>query len=638
MANFKARGASEFKTPEERRIAFLREFRKTGKAAEARESVGLSQSWYEQQRRSTEGFAAEVDSIRDKIRRGENPFDRREAAGDFKHFSEKYLKTPVFPHIQDIVDVIEGKDPSWKPPGIMWEKGLSGHTRLIVNLPPNFAKSMSITIGYSVYEICKNPDTSIIVVSKTQALARKMLSAIRSRLTHPEYAELQRVFGGIDGFKAGAENWGADRIQLGSELRGPQEKDPTVEALGFGSQIYGARAKLIILDDVVTLSNAADYEKQMDWIRQEVATRLGPGGVLLVLGTRVAPLDLYRELRNPDHYTDGESPWSYLGLPAVLDYGDGSPETWESLWPRSHVPFSEADLEDDDGLYPRWTGERLARLRNEVGPSKWAMVYQQLDVSEDAVFNPLAIRGSINGMRKPGPLRKDAAGHPANQDAIQVICAMDPAMSKDTATVAYAVDRRTGKRYVLDMDVMRAPSTVRIQERIKSWTDLYQPKVWVIEKNANQLYILQDPVIVDYLRTRGVALKGHYTSGVKIDPDFGVPSMAPLFGQVVSKDQNRGHKFEPDSNMIELPDTTTAGPKMLVEQLLSWQPHKKAKNLAQDTVMALWFAELEARRMITTASTSDFEQFFESQFTSARDREDTFTISFDELGDSNFTF
>ncbi len=54
---------------------------------------------------------------------------------------------------------------------------------------------------------------------------------------------------------------------------------------------------LIILDDCVTLSNSGEYEKQIRWIQQEVLTRIGPTGKLLIVGTRVDPIDMYRELR-----------------------------------------------------------------------------------------------------------------------------------------------------------------------------------------------------------------------------------------------------------------------------------------------------------------------------------------------------
>ena len=70
-----------------------------------------------------------------------------------------------------------------------------------------------------------------------------------------------------------------------------------------------------------------------------MASRLPPnGGQLLVVGTRVAPVDLYRELRNPEHYTDAKIPWTYLAMPAVLGYGD-DPSDWETLWPKCDLPL-----------------------------------------------------------------------------------------------------------------------------------------------------------------------------------------------------------------------------------------------------------------------------------------------------------
>ncbi len=86
-------------------------------------------------------------------------------------------------------------------------------------------------------------------------MARKFLSAIKTRLSHPNWTKLQVAFGPQGGYKADSNTWSADMIYLGSG-RDSGEKDPTVQALGFGSQIYGARADLIILDDVVMNANA----------------------------------------------------------------------------------------------------------------------------------------------------------------------------------------------------------------------------------------------------------------------------------------------------------------------------------------------------------------------------------------------
>ena len=213
---------------------------------------------------------------------------------------------------------------------------------------------------------------------------------------------MQAAFGPTDGFKASAGTVVCYPRLLGGD-RDSDSKDPTIEAIGMGGMIYGSRANLIILDDVVTLTNSSDWRKQQDWIRQEVASRLPPrGGQLLVVGTRVASIDLYKELRNAEHYTDGKVPWSYLAMPAVLEFKE-DPKDWVTLWPKSEQTLMEDDVPDEDGNFERWSGDAYPKVRNEVGPSKWSLVYQNLDVAEDAIFDPVCVKGSVNGMRSVGP-------------------------------------------------------------------------------------------------------------------------------------------------------------------------------------------------------------------------------------------
>jgi hypothetical protein len=61
-----------------------------------------------------------------------------------------------------------------------------------------------------------------------------------------------------------------------------------------------------------------------------------------------------------------------------------------------------------------------------------------------------------------------AAGHPENAQNFYRIIGIDPAMSGDTAAVAYAVDRRTHKRYVMDVHVMSSPTPAAIRSLIRS--------------------------------------------------------------------------------------------------------------------------------------------------------------------------
>ena len=173
--------------------------------------------------------------------------------GEFAEFCQKYLGFKTWPHQQHIIDLLEGRAPTDLHPSIVYEPGTAGLSRLLVNVPPNHAKSMTVTISYVTYRICKNPNVRVIVVSKTQDQAKKFLYAIKQRLSHPQYIDLQLKFGPADGFKGTSDQWSATKVYLGGDARDSGEKDPTIEALGMGGQIYGARADLIILDDVVTL-------------------------------------------------------------------------------------------------------------------------------------------------------------------------------------------------------------------------------------------------------------------------------------------------------------------------------------------------------------------------------------------------
>jgi hypothetical protein len=592
--------------------------------------IRRSRSWYEARRRENRDFADRVDQVR--LGRADVARVSRDSDIGFSEFSERYLGTKVWPHMQNVVDLLEGREPSWLHDSMVYEPGTAGLSRLLVNVPPNHAKSMTITINYVTYRIAKDPNINVLIVSKTQEQAKKFLYAIKQRLTHPRYADLQVAFGPADGYKATADQWAANKIYLGGDARDSGEKDPTVEALGAGGAIYGSRANLIVLDDVVTLSNAGEWAKHQDWIRQEVASRLPPdGGQLLVVGTRVAPVDLYRELRNAEHYTDGRVPWTYLAMPAVLGYGD-SPSDWETLWPKCDLPLAESDRPDEDGHFERWSGPRLSVVRNEVGPSKWSLVYQNLDVAEDAIFDPVCVRGAINGMRKPGPLVSGAAGHPTDSANFYRIIGIDPAMSGDTAAVAYAVDRRTQMRYVLDVHVMTAPTPAAIRELIYSWSDKYKPNTVIVESNAFQLFLTKDEEIRAFLATRGISYRPHHTSTNKSDPDFGVASLAPLFGSKTKREGQETFKHAGD-NIVELPDASSfEHVKKLVEQLITWQPGVKGTKLKMDAVMALWFCEIVAREVLFQSA--GMSKFMSNPFASARDIESRYVISLDELAAS----
>jgi len=507
----------------------------------------------------------------------------------FEDFCEQFLETKLFDHHKTWVDLVEAKEPRFIHPSMTYEQAATN--RILINVPPEHAKSTVLTINYVTYRLCIDPNVRIIIVSKTQGMARKFLSAIKTRLSHPNWTKMQVSFGPNGGYKADSPTWSADMIYLGAG-RDSGEKDPTVQALGFGSQIYGARADLIILDDVVMNANAHEWEKQIEWLQKEVITRLGRHGKLLIVGTRVAPIDLYKMIRDGEQWTGGKTPFTYMSMPAVLEF-DEDPEKWKTLWPWTDRAEGEKDEPNEQGLYPKWDGPSLFTRRSEVAPSVWAMVYQQEDVQSDSIFSPTIVAGCVNGMRKRGPLRRDTPGHPQNIDSTYTIIGFDPAVTGRSAFVAVSYNRSDGKIYVLDCVNMVDPSPQKENALIKEWVERFKPQEFRVEINAHQKYYAMDTELRQYLATYGCQLNSHFTGKNKWDVGFGVASMASLFGST------RDGRFL-DNNIIELPSNEgSEGLKSLVQQLIIWKPDTKNPT---DCVMALWFAVIRCRELMQTSS------------------------------------
>lgn len=591
---------------------FLRNFQRGLNVEQSIQAVGRNRSTYERWRREDKDFVTAVERIRslDKL---SGPKEREWMP--FPEFSEKYLGAKVFPHMQNVVDLIEGRDPSWTHPSMVFEKG--ERDLVIVNMPPEHSKTTSITINYVVYRICMDPNIRVILVSKTAEMAKKMLYAVKTRLTHPKFDEMITDYGPQGGFDQNSEAWNQTMIYVSDDARDSGEKDPTVQALGVRGHIYGARADLIILDDTVDLTNAHEYEKQIDWLQAEVISRVSASGSMLVVGTRLASKDLYSELRDPHRYPDEASPWSYLSMPAVLEFAD-KPDDWVTLWPKTNIPEAGVrDQEpDEDGLYPKWDGIRLSKKRSRVSPRAWAMVYQQQQVTEDAIFHPDAVKAAINGNRMTGPIPKGMVNQRENgMDGLIILAGLDPATSGHTAAVVIGLDIKTQKRYVLDLYNKPGITPEAMREMIKGWTEKYKITEWRIERNGFQGFLVHDREINEFCNARGTVIRPHFTGQNKHDADFGVASMTTLFNGWQDKRQ-----------LIELPSTHgNEAAKSLVEQLVTWSPNAP-KTQKTDLVMAMWFAELACRDRVAMAS-SYSRSHVKNPFLTPWDKKSQVTVS-----------
>ena len=581
------------------------------------EHVGKSEKTYEYYMSSDPSFNKTVNQIRDLLAGRDN----RPSVPNFPAFSKKYFGMQLFRHQLQWVDLLNGDDPGDLHPNQVYER--NSPRMVCVNTPPFHSKSMTITINYATWRIVQNPNVRIIIVSKTATMAQKFLKAISERLSaqNRQFAELKADFAPIDGFDGNGAEWRQDRIYLNPDLRDRGEKDPTVQALGIGQQIYGARADLIIMDDCIVLSNAHEFEKQIEWIQTEVMSRLERTGLCLLVGTRLAAVDLYSEIRKPVHYANGQSPWTYLTQPAVLEYAV-DPKDWVTLWPETNVQPMDIGLgvpdANESGMWWMWDGPALNEARDGMSGENWARVYMQAQISDSMTFTQAMIEGCTNDLRIPGPMVEGRRGHrPEGMAGLYVIAGLDPAPTNYTAAVVLGVDRTTGRRYLLDVWNKYSALPSEVRDLIKAWTVRYGILEWRIEENGLNKYISQDEETVRWCRSRGTGVFGHLTNQNKWDSQFGVATMANLF-----------MGYESGISMIELPHRKNhPGVQSLVEQLLSWYPTPGTKNMpTQDTVMALWFAELRARNI---ADEWDQTTHLESDYRSPMDTERQVTVDID---------
>ena len=597
-----------------RKATFI-QYAKNGKSVkEALLDMGLTLAQYKYLRQSDASFREEMDRLR-LIRGGNDEAEQnRKEIASFPDWCEEYLDTKLFNHHLQWYDLLERREPRNLHENQEYIPGDPDF--ILVNTPPEHAKSTTLTINYSTYRICEDPNVRIIIVSQTEVMAKRFLRGIKDRLAseNRNYQKLQVDFAPDGGFDGDSSAWTATEIYVNASGRDSGEKDPTVQAIGIGGQIYGARADLIILDDCVVGKNAHEFQKQMDWLQGEVYSRLAdPGGQILLIGTRMAPVDLYGEIMKREHYGDEESPWTYLRQPAVLAY-DEDPENWETLWPHTNRPpvTKKGRAEggaNEDGLYDMWTGPKLRRKRSTMSPRKWALTYMQESMVEDAIFSTAMVNGSIDGMRPIGRMERGNPGcRDLGMDGTYVIGGFDPAMTGNSAAVVMAVDRMTGVRWIVDVWTKGGLKPKDIFDKIKELTVTYRINEWRIEKNAMNMMVTQDEDINQFLRVRGCALREHFTGSNKWDADFGVASMSSLFDG-----------YDRGTNLIRLPRATSEGVKALIEQLTTWEPMPPGVKTKKktDCVMALWFAEIAARDLMNNLGSTIS---MHNEFASARDR------------------
>lgn len=185
--------------------------------------------------------------------------------------------------------------------------GIKGKAVLIC--PIGHAKSFTVTVALTAWQIGRNPNINAGIVSATSNQASKFLNAIRTLIEcSPEY---RLVFPEIRRSNKAGDPWTQTSFTVERTGGG---KDPTLQAFGLNSKsIAGSRLGWIICDDLLNQENTRTPEARqqlLEFFNKYVLSRLEPrGGHCVVVNSAIAPEDLL-------HYLESKLGWPTMRMDA----------------------------------------------------------------------------------------------------------------------------------------------------------------------------------------------------------------------------------------------------------------------------------------------------------------------------------
>ena len=235
--------------------------------------------------------------------------------------------------------------------------------KILLLLPRGCFKSSIVTVGYSTWQIAKDPSSRGLIANATYPMAITFLGQIKNVLLKNE--KFVEIYGDM---AKNADSWREDRFSVASE-KSYESKAATLTAAGIGSNMTGAHFDYAILDDLVNRDNIGTREQIERVINmyRDVMDLVDPQAnghkKIIVIGTTWHQSDLYSWIEDPE--TGIFDDFAVMKLPAYTgEFGTG-----ELLFPT------------------RLTWDVLDNLKKQQGSSHFSAQYMLDPVpTETAVF------------------------------------------------------------------------------------------------------------------------------------------------------------------------------------------------------------------------------------------------------------
>lgn len=222
------------------------------------------------------------------------------------------------------------------------QDGPHGHQLLL--MPRGHLKSHCIAV-WCVWQITKNPATSIVYLSAGEDLATLQIGAIKHMITCDRYRKLWPDM--VNREEAKRKKWAAWGFNVDHPHRDKMgTRDMTIIVKTIKSNFVGLHCDIMVYDDVVVDNNAYTElgRREVSAAISRTASIKNPGAITKAVGTLYHPADVYHDFKkatiqpwDEETRTFGEDEplWEIAEYEAEDSGGD---LTGQYLWPRAINP------------------------------------------------------------------------------------------------------------------------------------------------------------------------------------------------------------------------------------------------------------------------------------------------------------
>jgi len=529
--------------------------------------------------------------------------EAQKAHDDFGYFQRRYFGRIATPWqveaAEQIVKYLETPDKEY----------------VVINCPPGAGKTTTFSHDIPVWLTCRNRAIRGMIGHSVAREVKKNLGRLKRTFesTIPFKADPDDIAKGlaVDAESTVALDFGRFRpvekdvwnqesllVMQYDDVGTTAEKEYTWQAYGIDAGFIGTRVDFVIWDDLVDpskLRTAEAKEKLEEFYDDVCETRLEPGGLLVLMGQRISPDDLYRyNLEKTMPLDDEEELLETLSEAEI--------EAMRTRKKYHHIKF-KAHYEDRCKLenhkrngpyYPegclldprRLTWRDLSALMANRG-EKFQILFQQEDVEidqfvkEEWIFGGGGHMGCVDRNRDFWEIPKGLVKH----ECI-VVATADPSPTMWWAVELWIYHPESEQRFLIGIErrKMEAPEFLDWNYRESKFTGIMEDwqsrmtqmgwpiQAWVIEHNAAQRFLMQYDHFQRWRQKWGVKVIPHSTNTNKADPEYGVYTLGP--------------HYEYGRVRIPYTDLAKTDAIKLISEVKNY-PHGRT----DDTVMAQWFLE-----------------------------------------------